>query len=66
LQDKTQWTDEKIQQAMNAGKEKWVMLNEVVPVFISYFTAWVDQNGSLHFRDDIYGHDKRMKERLFE
>jgi murein L,D-transpeptidase YcbB/YkuD len=36
-----------------------------VPVFISYFTAWVDNDGLLNFREDIYGHDKQMAERLF-
>ena len=52
---------------MNAGKEKYVRLrgkNEI-PVFIGYFTSWVDQNGNLNFRKDVYGHDKKMAERLF-
>jgi murein L,D-transpeptidase YcbB/YkuD len=61
------WTEEKITTAMNAGKEKYVRLrgkNEV-PVFIGYFTSWVDQDGNLQFRKDVYGHDKKMEERLF-
>ncbi|MNY18532.1 murein L,D-transpeptidase [compost metagenome] len=52
---------------MNAGKEKYVRLrgkNEV-PVFIGYFTSWVDQHGNLQFRKDVYGHDRKMEERLF-
>lgn len=61
------WTEEKITTAMNSGKEKYVRLrgkNEI-PVFIGYFTSWVDQNGLLNFRKDVYGHDKKMAERLF-
>jgi len=50
---------------MNAGKEKYVTLKETIPVFIGYFTAWVDRAGKLNFRDDIYGHDKEMAEHLF-
>jgi murein L,D-transpeptidase YcbB/YkuD len=23
-----------------------------------YFTAWVDDNGGLHFQPDIYGYDR--------
>ena len=51
---------------MNAGKEKWVTLTPGVPVFIGYFTAWVDTEGELNFRDDIYGHDKKMAEKMFQ
>lgn len=65
LQNKPGWTTEKISEAMYSGEEKWVTLDNPVPVFITYFTAWVDQNNLLHFRDDIYGHDKNMADRLF-
>jgi murein L,D-transpeptidase YcbB/YkuD len=51
--------------AMNSGKEKYVTLKGPVPVFIGYFTSWVDQNGKLNFRDDLYGHDKEIAEHLF-
>jgi L,D-transpeptidase YcbB len=50
---------------MNAGKEKYVTLKSTVPVFLGYFTAWVDEVGKLNFRDDIYGHDKKLAEHLF-
>jgi L,D-transpeptidase YcbB len=50
---------------MNKGKEQYVGLQRTVPVFIGYFTAWVDRDGKLNFRNDIYGHDKKMAARLF-
>jgi len=65
LRNDTAWTPEKIGAAMNLNKEKWVTLKDPVPVFISYFTAWVDEDGLLNFRDDIYGHDKKMAAQLF-
>jgi L,D-transpeptidase YcbB len=65
LQDKAEWTDAKISSAMNSGTEKWVRSNPV-DIVISYFTAWVDNDGVLNFREDIYGHDKELAERLFE
>ena len=46
-------------------KNLLVHIKEPVPVFIGYFTAWVDRDGKLNFREDVYGHDKKMKERLF-
>lgn len=65
LQDNKDWPEDKIDKAMKGGKETWVTLPQTIPVFISYFTAWVDSDGLLNFRDDIYGHDKKMADQLF-
>ncbi len=66
LRDQPEWTPEKIKESMNASKENWVTLKKTIPVFISYFTAWVDSEGLLNFRNDIYGHDKEIAAHLFE
>jgi hypothetical protein len=29
-------------------------------VYLLYQTAWVDEDGLLQFRNDIYGHDARL------
>ncbi|MCG2616474.1 L,D-transpeptidase family protein [Terrimonas sp. NA20] len=65
LRNEPAWDSTSITKAMNAGKEKYVTLKKTLPVFICYFTAWVDRNGQLNFRDDVYGHDKEMAARLF-
>lgn len=65
LRNQPEWTSEKIDSCMHAPKEKWVTITSPVPVFISYFTAWVDGNGVLNFRKDIYGHDEKMAGKLF-
>ena len=46
------------------GPETRVNLTSEIPVHITYFTAWVDANGDLQVRDDIYGHDARMSKAL--
>lgn len=66
LEDRTDWTSEKITQAMLSPKEIWVTVKKPVPVFITYFTSWVDKDGMVNFRDDIYGHDQRMSKQLFK
>lgn len=58
LKDQPQWTGTEILEAMSAGTEKWVKLETKIPVDIIYYTAWVDNFGTLNFRDDIYGHDQ--------
>lgn len=66
LRNDTSWTDKKITSAMNQTTEKQVFLKTPLPVYVVYFTSWVDADGMLNFRDDVYGHDKRMEEHLFE
>ena len=66
LRNQPEWTLQKMNDAMSASIEKWVTLKEPLPVFITYFTAWVDSEGLLNFRNDIYGHDKKMAKQLFE
>jgi murein L,D-transpeptidase YcbB/YkuD len=65
LVDQPEWTPAKIDSAMNSGKEKYVRVKEPVPVLIYYYTAWVDDNNQLQFRDDIYGHDERLAKKMF-
>ena len=65
LRNDSAWNSAKIVQAMHAQKERYVTLKEDIPVVIGYFTAWVDRRGKLNFREDIYGHDRKMAERLF-
>lgn len=60
LKDAEGWNSEKISQAMHAGTERYVTLSNKVPVFISYFTAFIDRDNRLNFRTDIYGLDERL------
>lgn len=60
------WTEKRIDSAMHQKKEQWVTLPKGLPVLLVYFTAWVDREGQLNFRKDIYGHDARMEAKLFE
>jgi murein L,D-transpeptidase YcbB/YkuD len=65
LKDDPAWTEEKIMKVLDTGNETFVKLKKKVPVFLTYFTAWVDDNGSLNFRDDVYGNDEKMINLLF-
>ena len=66
LRDQKEWTPEKINSVIKADKEQSVTVKNPEPVYITYNTAWVDENGKLNFRNDIYGHDKETMERMFK
>jgi murein L,D-transpeptidase YcbB/YkuD len=65
LRNDPAWPKEKIVSAMNQTTEKGVKLKEAVPVFIIYYTAWVDDEGLLNFRDDVYQHDSELMKKMF-
>jgi murein L,D-transpeptidase YcbB/YkuD len=60
LRDQPEWTDEKIQAAMQAGTERAVKLKEPIPVYLTYFTAW-EENGDIQVGTDVYGYDARQR-----
>jgi murein L,D-transpeptidase YcbB/YkuD len=66
LRNDSSWNNEKINAAMNTGKERTVTLSQRVPVFIVYFTAFVDRDGKINFRNDIYERDNRLAEMIMK
>ena len=60
LKNMDQWNAQKIKDAMRPGKEKYVTLKNPVPVFIGYFTAFIDRRNRMNFRKDIYNLDDRL------
>lgn len=65
LKDDPNWDEEKIDKAMKAGTEKSYTLKRKIPVYIGYFTAWVDATGEIAFYDDIYNKDQRLASMLY-
>ncbi len=59
------WTLAKMKSTIAGGVEKHVRLKEKLPVYIVYFTAWADDAGNVSFRDDIYGHDRKLAKQYF-
>tara|TARA_A100000171_G_scaffold51017_1_gene64037 strand:+ start:773 stop:2560 length:1788 start_codon:yes stop_codon:yes gene_type:complete len=63
----SKWTLKSISAEMEGNRTRNVKLDQPVPVYISYFTVWVDEEGQAHFMDDIYDQDaailKAIKDR---
>lgn len=66
LADNPAWTDERIRNAMNADREQTVRLQKHIPVYMTYFTAWVSGTGGIHFRKDVYERDGAVLRALRE
>ena len=64
LRDDPAWTRERLLEAIEDGTEQEVKIPRPLNVHFLYLTAWVDERGTLQFRDDIYGRDKLLDEAL--
>jgi murein L,D-transpeptidase YcbB/YkuD len=64
LRDAPDWTREKLLDAVEKGTEQKVLIPRPLNVHFLYLTAWVDEGGTLQFRNDIYGRDNRLDEAL--
>lgn len=53
---------DEFQGILDGGKETTVQLGEAVPVHLLYWTAWVEADGTVHYRHDIYGRDEPLIE----
>jgi murein L,D-transpeptidase YcbB/YkuD len=60
LSDSGRWPRDSVRAAMAQPRERWVALPEAVPVHLAHWTAWVDEDGTVEFRDDVYGWDARL------
>lgn len=52
------------QSYLNTGRERRVDLEQAIPVYLTYQSAWVDNFGKPQFREDIYGRDKKVFDAL--
>jgi murein L,D-transpeptidase YcbB/YkuD len=54
------WSADRIYAAIKSGDRMIVSLKEPLPVHIAYLTAWVNKDGTAHFRNDVYGRDAML------
>ncbi len=58
------WSRSRIDDKIAAGKNRSVRLKNSIPVYLTYFTAWADQQGNVSYFGDVYGRDRRLDRAL--
>jgi L,D-transpeptidase YcbB len=54
----------RVERLIAGGRNGTAPLKRHVPVHLTYFTVWVDETGEVQLRDDVYGHDEKLKSLL--
>jgi len=62
LNDGSLQKEEEVLASIHLEINQRVTLPIAVPIYLVYWTAWVDQDGKMHFRHDVYGRDTRLNE----
>jgi murein L,D-transpeptidase YcbB/YkuD len=60
LNDGTQLMEEEILANIHLGSNQSIQIPISVPIYLVYWTAWVDQDGGINFRPDIYNRDTKL------
>lgn len=47
-----------IKSKLDTGENQTLSLNQKIPIYVRYYTAFVDERGGVNFSKDIYGYDK--------
>jgi L,D-transpeptidase YcbB len=59
------WDAAKVDGLVEHGPENnEVQIDRTIGVHVTYFTAWVDDQGEIQMASDVYGHEKRINQAL--
>jgi murein L,D-transpeptidase YcbB/YkuD len=61
LRRSPEWTEERLQEEIDALRHQVLTLPEPIPVYVVYLPSWVDEDGLVHFRPDHYRRDQVLE-----
>ncbi len=65
LRNDKNWNQVNVDKVLQTNTETGIEIKPTIPVYITYFTAWVDVKGNLNFRNDIYNLDEELAKEIF-
>lgn len=65
LRKDSTWNENRVNKILSTDKEYGIRVRPTVPVYIVYFTTWVDGAGQINFRKDLYDLDKKLSKEIF-
>ncbi len=65
LRNNENWKEDKVDAILKTNSLITIPVKPNIPVYIIYFTAWVDSSGVLNFRNDLYNLDSQLEKEIF-
>jgi len=60
LKNSPEWGGADFSSILASGETTKIDLEHDIPVYLLYWTAWVDEHGKVNFRRDVYQRDKKI------
>lgn len=64
MRDDPTWTPEKVNETLASGETVRAKLPQQIAVYLLYWTAYVTPDGQVNFRQDPYGWDRDLVQRI--
>jgi len=64
MKDRPDWTPYAMPALLEAGKTKDLSVPAPVPVYMLYYTVWLDASGRVVYGNDLYGFDAALLKTL--
>jgi murein L,D-transpeptidase YcbB/YkuD len=55
-----EWSPQRRDEILASGRTTRIDLPRPMPIVLTYFTAWVDETGTMQFREDVYDRDQAV------
>lgn len=66
IRDHPKWDIKRLEAAEAGSRQQRINLTSSIPIHILYWTAWVDNQGQLQFRQDVYQRDKSIEKAFYQ
>jgi murein L,D-transpeptidase YcbB/YkuD len=66
VRDESDWTRDKILETIMSRETKVIRILRPIPIHVLYSTSWVEADGTVQFREDLYGRDRQLYAALKE
>ncbi len=64
LKDESQWNTDTISDTIISGKRQVVNFDKPIPIYLLYWTNWVDKDYNVYFMNDHYNRDQQVAQAL--
>jgi L,D-transpeptidase YcbB len=64
LEEDAEWSRSRLEQAVEGGETKQILIDDPVPVYLGYWTVWVGDDDRVYFWNDVYGQDEELAKAL--
>lgn len=57
-------SEDQIDRLVDTGEERVIRFRKKIPIYILYFTTWVDDDGTVRYHHDVYGNDEALQPQM--